>query len=98
MISFCYLFTERPSAIKSLNCKPGEQCYDNVHKMQNVILCPKYHPQYILYLSMAVTQVAIDTLYKTWLFALHLPDLRQLTDAVSPPLLSDQIANSFQKL
>jgi len=50
------------------------------------------------YLSMAMTQVAINTLYKTWLFVLDLPYLRQLTDTVCPPTLSNQITNTFQQL
>jgi len=45
-----------------------------------------------------MTQVAVDNLYKTWLFTLNLLYLRQLTDAVVPPLLADHITNSFQKL
>jgi len=45
-----------------------------------------------------VTQVAIDELYKTWLLALHFPNLCHLTNAVIPPLLSNHIIDGFQKL
>jgi len=51
-----------------------------------------------LYLSMTVTQVTIDNMYKAGLLFLNFPHLRQLTNAFVPSLLSDHIADSFQQL
>jgi len=51
-----------------------------------------------LYLSMTVTQVATDNLYKTRLLVFNFPYLCQLNDTFVPSLLSDHIADSFQQL